>query len=69
MELLQRCMDEENFCDECCNFSSGVTFNAEIDECAQKCDDAIKSKIEPEMTVSMQFTVNKNRNNQKGKDG
>lgn len=34
MELLQKCMDEENFCDECCNFSSGVTFNAETDDCA-----------------------------------
>lgn len=53
MELLQTCMDEENFCDQCCNFSSGVTYNAETENCSTKCDDAIKSKIEPEMTVNM----------------
>ena len=49
-------MDEDNFCDECCNFSSGVNFSPEIASCGDKCDSAIKSKIEPEMTVSMQFT-------------
>lgn len=56
MELLSDCMETDKYCEFCCDYEVGVVQVARKNECMDKCANALKNIIPPEITVKLNLT-------------
>lgn len=56
MQLLSECMETEHYCEFCCDYEVGVVQVARKNECLDKCANALKNIIPPEITVKLNLS-------------
>lgn len=56
MSLLSDCMETDKYCEFCCDYEVGVVQVARKKECMDKCANALKNIIPPEITVKLNLS-------------